>query len=857
MWSLGHKRSQFIVNDCLHREVQPIESSEWLELSERLKANDLAYKPQRYYSIDLKIPNFVVTLDIGRCADYSITLDYDDPRKPLSFPPSILDTGDFLDASMNDSCFTIPFIPQVELFEESERECERLSLYKRMKSLRRLRTDTNRPRSKESDLTFPLKAIDTQQVLDQLLTARAYIDQVYESECVSSIEANPSHLPIDNLMFSEAKADDSYVRAIVPPLKVNKEKQIYKNLPSINYRTIIEKYEDSLRDQSICEHLSSSDAAAARQGLLLWCAIDSLVETACVTRRTVDQVTPSTTFDPFLHGYTDPGLAERLSLETALRSFPFRRIKPFNDIKDSKDSYRKFPLDINRSVDKVGIIGQSPAKHTNPQRRMIREAGDETLFPHIPLPRTSNRLIPTSRQFDYTLYLKMRPLGSLGRPSLGGGAGKMSASDDLQAASVKRRKTEDMGMDQLLKFKLKPRPVRKAPSVVEAPRTLDVGDSSSKLVNSEPVATPAHVDPPSSQVQRPKTASRTVPPPLAEPSDQQQVNSTALQATSAAKTAGVEVGVVQPVTRAPPHTSTPAFRLEDAVDSFLDAVPVRLASAGSLAVNTAPPAPVGASVSVPKNEFTAPKAKPESLQGLTLLVSETVLECYPAIVADLSERNGIACVDCPLEAPVSIAVDGDTCLCLLSADSLRSDDAAVAAFLNSLQTQVEKWENIYIIVDSLPSTSGQRGLSSAAGDVVYEERLGRLREVAAQLAIPVQVREIRLPQALADLVYHLCLYNYRRFCSQHSNVAHQVYTDRPYLSSLTDIRFARECLFLQQLPSLNLFNCALLLSQFSLPSLLDQTADGVQRHCPCLSGRIIAATLQWLAYYSRAPQEER
>ena len=139
------------------------------------------------------------------------------------------------------------------------------------------------------------------------------------------------------------------------------------------------------------------------------------------------------------------------------------------------------------------------------------------------------------------------------------------------------------------------------------------------------------------------------------------------------------------------------------------------------------------------------------------------------------------------------------------------------------------------------------GFDEARNEQILVER--------CKLAIPVQVREIRSPQALTDLVYHLCLYNYRRFCTQHSNVAHHVYTDRPYLSSLTDIRFVRECLFLQQLPSLNLFNCALLLSQFSLPSLLVQTADGVQRRCPCLSGRVIAATLQWLAYYSRAPQE--
>ena len=853
MWSLGHKRSQFITNDLLHREVQPIESSEWLELSERQKRNDLAYKPQRYYSIDLKIPNLVVTLDFGRCADYSINLDYEDPRKPLSFPPSILDTGDFLEAFMNDGCFEIPFIPQVELFEGLESECERLCLSKRMKCLKRLRTDTTRSRNKESDLTFPLKAINAQQVLDQILSTRAYIDQVYESECTSSIEANPSHLPIDTLMFSEAKADDSYVRAIVPPLKVNKEKEIYKNLPSINYKSIIEKYEDSLRDQSICEALPSSDAAAARQGLLLWGDIDSLVEMACASSRIVDQVTPGTTVDPFLQGLTDPGLAERPPLESALRSFPFRRIKPFNDIKDSKDSSQKFPLEMNRSVDKVDIIGQPPVLHTNPRRRMIREAGDETLFPHVPFPRTSNRLIPTLRQFDYTLYLKMRPLGALGRPSLGRGAGKRSAPDDLLAVPLKRRRTEDLTMDQLLKFKLKPRPVRKAPPVVEAPRTVEVAIPNSKP--SEPVATPAHVDPPSSQVQRPKTATRTVPPPLAEPSDQQQVTSTAPHTLSNTKMTGVEVGIAQPVTRARPHTSVTAFHLEDAVDSFLDAAPVRLASAGALPSDTAPPVPVNESGSLPKNESTAPKAKPESLQGLTLLVSEAVLERYPAIVADLSERHGIACVDCPLEAPVSIAVDGDTCLCLLSAISLRSDDEAVAAFLASLQGQVEKWENIYIIVDSLPSTSGQRGLSTATGDVVYQERLARLREVAAQLAIPVQVREIRSPQALADLIYHLCLYNYRRFCTQHSNVAHHVYTDRPYLSSLTDIRFVRECLFLQQLPSLNLFNCALLLSQFSLPSLLVQTADGVQRRCPCLSGRVIAATLQWLAYYSRAPQE--
>ena len=852
MWSLAHKRSQFIANDFLHREVQPIESSEWLELSERQKANDLAYKPQRYYSIDLKIPTMVVTLDIGRCADYSITLDYDDPRRPLSFPPSILDTGDFLEASMNDSCFEIPFISQIELFEGPESECERLCLSKRMKCLKRLRTNTHR--SKESGLTFPLIAIDTQQVLDQILSTRAYIDQVYESECTSSIEADPSHFPIDTLMFSEVKADDSYVRAIVLPLKVDKEKEIYKNLPNINYKSVIEKYEEILRDESICEALPSPDAAAARQGLLLWGAIDSLVETACATRRTVDQATPSTAVDRFLQGYTDPGLAERPPLESALRSFPFKRIRPFNDIKESKDTSRKFPLDVNASVpDKVGIIGQPPAKHTNPQRRMIREAGDETLFPHIPLPRTSNRPIPTSRQFDYTLYLKMRPLGALGRPSLGGGAGKRSASDDLLSVPVKRRKTEDLSMDQLLKFKLKPRPILKASPIVEAPRTMDAASPSNQPVDSEPVAT--HADSPPSQVQRPKTASRTVPPALAEPSDQQQVNSTALHAASTAKTAEFEISSVQTVTCAPPLTSATAFRLEDAVDSFLDAAPVRLASAGSRAVNTAPPVPVDASVSVPKNESTAPKATPESLQGLTLLVSEAVLERYPAIVADLSERYGIACVDCPLEAPVSIAVDGNTCLCLLSATSLRSDDEAVAAFLASLQAQVEKWENIYIIVDSLPSTFGQRGLSSTAGDAVCEERLARLRGVAAQLAIPVQVREIRSPQALADLIYHLCLYNYRRFCTQHSNIAHQVYTDRPYLSSLTDIRFARECLFLQQLPSLNLFNCALLLSQFSLPSLLVQTADGVQRRCPCLSGRVIAATLQWLAYYSRAPQE--
>lgn len=215
--------------------------------------------------------------------------------------------------------------------------------------------------------------------------------------------------------------------------------------------------------------------------------------------------------------------------------------------------------------------------------------------------------------------------------------------------------------------------------------------------------------------------------------------------------------------------------------------------------------------SVPRESDTKNERK---YSGTTLLVSDGLLDSWPELVTELSQQNGIRCVDCVLEAPVSIALSKEACVCLFDLSSLLDDPTSVKQFVKFLTGLVHKWNQIWIIVHSADESAQPAHTSLSA----------LIDLCAAVRAFPnlIILRESNSILSLAHIVFKALEQSLTTSISSYVDMTDDVPMDdtmKCVTEWLGNGIFVAQCEFLQLFPSINYRQAAEILTTSSLGHL--------------------------------------
>jgi hypothetical protein len=205
------------------------------------------------------------------------------------------------------------------------------------------------------------------------------------------------------------------------------------------------------------------------------------------------------------------------------------------------------------------------------------------------------------------------------------------------------------------------------------------------------------------------------------------------------------------------------------------------------------------------------------LSGLKILVAERFFEEHAIAVADLYSNHEIISIDGYISDPVDVIVSAECGMVVLTDRTFRDQSKLVSKIKSLLQLSL-KFGRLWVVI--MTDTSNDDPPQALKRLNAEKSKLSNALSRCGSMII---LRDCRLScgKELATILKEVC---YSEYYISSSIVVSDSWTtkrliDRPYLDLLQDSAFLAHCDFLQRFPTLNLFSCALLLSQWSLREL--------------------------------------
>ena len=207
---------------------------------------------------------------------------------------------------------------------------------------------------------------------------------------------------------------------------------------------------------------------------------------------------------------------------------------------------------------------------------------------------------------------------------------------------------------------------------------------------------------------------------------------------------------------------------------------------------------------------------------LQVLVSEKIFESMPRLIGELKSSFAISCVDCKLQAPISMIIDCSTAICFTMEDEIVKREFA-KQLLKQLTEVAFKFQTIWLIV--IPSST-----TISDGDAFTQISLGYFQQLS-RFPCNIILRQASKDCALfAQLLAHICEESYFKV-TKTTKCSIEKYTSRQFLDLVQQhIAFSAHCEFLQLFPTINYFLGALLLSRWTLRQLLYTDASTIEKN---------------------------